>query len=295
MLHIQGVLVDSTWLAPTDLTNSKFEGICPDGKLPVLQHGTHKLNGSTDSMLNYIEDAFSHPTLVPSDVKKKVDHWVMYIKDTFTPLVGQLLYDGDPSVQQELEPKLEAAFAKLDSAIWEHGKELSQFFFGPQFTLVDVYLVPILLLVEVATYFRGLEINSKHSHLLAYSKGMHSFPSYKPVKVDLELLKLAVGKTLLERAPPPITVMTVLQHRSILWQLDRLVQLADMLAVAKAEIRAGGSKRQGNTQMQSLWKGYGCLLELMQEHAQMEERVVFPALEVAAEGNNDVWCALEPK
>jgi hypothetical protein len=109
------------------------------------------------------------------------------------------------------------------------------------------------------------------------------------------LLKLAVGKTLLERAPPPITVMTVLQHRSILWQLDRLVQLADMLAVAKAEIRAGGSKRQGNTQMQSLWKGYGCLLELMQEHAQMEERVVFPALEVAAEGNDDVWCALEPK
>jgi hypothetical protein len=33
----------------------------------------------------------------------------------------------------------------------------------------------------------------------------------------------------------------------------------------------------------------------MQEHAQMEERVVFPALEVAAEGNDDVWCALEPK
>ncbi|CAK9205947.1 unnamed protein product [Sphagnum troendelagicum] len=157
-LQHKGVLVDSTWLAPTDLTTCKFEGICPDGKLPVLQHGTHKLNGSTDSMLNYIEDAFSHPTL------------------------------------------------------------------------------------------------------------------------------LAVGKTLLERAPPPITVMTVLQHRSILWQLDRLVQLADMLAVAKAEIRAGGSKRQGNTQMQSLWKGYGCLLELMQEHAQMEERVVFPALEVAAEG-----------
>jgi iron-sulfur cluster repair protein YtfE (RIC family) len=113
---------------------------------------------------------------------------------------------------------------------------------------------------------------------------MHFFSSYKPVKVDLELLKRAVGKTLLERAPSPITVMTVLQHRSILWQLDRLVQLADVLALAKAGTREGDLKRRVSTQMQSLWKGYGCLLELMQEHAQMEERVVFPSLEVAAEG-----------
>lgn len=241
-------------------------------------------------MLEYIEDVFSDPTLVPTHAKKKVDHWVIYIKDTFTPLIGQLLYDGDPFVQQELEPKLEAAFAKLDSGIWEHGNKLGQFFFGPQFTLVDIYLIPILLLIEVATYFRGLEISSKHSHLLTYSKAMHFFSSYKPVKVDLELLKRAVGKTLLERAPSPITVMIVLQHRSILWQLDRLVQLADVLALAKAGIREGDLKRRVSTQMQSLWKGYGCLLELMQEHAQMEERVVFPSLEVAAEGNKRIHC-----
>jgi glutathione S-transferase len=126
-------------------------------------------------MLEYIEDMFSDPTLVPTHAKKKVDHWVIYIKDTFTPLIGQLLYDGEPFVQQELEPKLEAAFAKLDSGIWEHGNKLGQFFFGPQFTLVDIYLIPILLLIEVATYFRGLEISSKHSHLLTYRKPCISF------------------------------------------------------------------------------------------------------------------------
>ncbi|CAK9874795.1 unnamed protein product [Sphagnum jensenii] len=161
-LQHKGVCVDPTWLTPSDLISCNLEGgICPKGKLPVLQHGTHKLNGSTDSMLEYIEDMFSDPKL---------------------------------------------------------------------------------------------------------------------------LLKRAVGKTLLERAPSPITVMTVLQHRSILWQLDRLVQLADVLALAKAGTREGDLKRRVSTQMQSLWKGYGCLLELMQEHAQMEERVVFPSLEVAAEG-----------
>jgi glutathione S-transferase len=204
--------VDPTWLTPADLVNPKLVNASPNGKYPVLHYGNHKLAGSTDAMLDYIEETFQDPTLIPSPVEDEVMEWVAFIRDELTPIVGQLLYDGSPLVQQELEPKLENSFRKLDSGIWEHGKH-GRFFFGNQFTLVDVYLIPILLLVDVAKFFRGIEIGTIHSHLLAYSRAMHSFPNYSPVRVNTDLLKGAVAKTLVERAPSPLIVMTVLQHR----------------------------------------------------------------------------------
>lgn len=238
-------------------------------------------------MLDYIEETFKDPTLIPAHIDENVMEWVTYIRDVFTPLVGQLLYDGTPHVQQELGPNMESEFIKLDSGIWEHGKE-GRFFFGNQFTLVDVYLIPILLLVDVARFFRGIEIGTVHSHLLAYSRAMHSFPNYAPVRINLDLLKGAVARTLVERAPSPLIVMIVLQHRSILWHLEKLVQLANGLPVAplpRVVTEAGDSAKRGaGKQLQLLWKGYGRLLDLMQEHAQMEERVVFPAIESTEEG-----------
>jgi hypothetical protein len=124
-----------------------------------------------------------------------------------------------------------------------------------------------------------------HSHLLNYSRAMHSFPNYAPVMVDLDLLKGAVAKILDERAPPPLLVMSVLQHRSILWHLENLVVLADALPVNKIDVDISGSGRRGaGKQMQRLWKMYGRLVDLMQEHAQMEERVIFPAIDSTEEG-----------
>jgi hypothetical protein len=38
------------------------------------------------------------------------------------------------------------------------------------------------------------------------------------------------------------------------------------------------------TQLRGLPKQFGQLLDLMQEHAQMEERIIFPALEMADPG-----------
>jgi glutathione S-transferase len=276
--------VDATWLTPADMDTPKVVSASPDGKFPVLQCGSKKLMGSTDAMLEYIEKTFQEPTLIPSAIRTGVVKWVAFIRDEFTPTVELLLYDGSPLVRKKMAPNLESAFAKLNSGKWEHGKQ-GRFFFGNQFTLVDVYLIPTLLLVDVAKFFRGIEIGTVHSHLLNYSRAMHSFPNYAPVMVDLDLLKGAVAKILDERAPPPLLVMSVLQHRSILWHLENLVVLADALPVNKIDVDISGSGRRGaGKQMQRLWKMYGRLVDLMQEHAQMEERVIFPAIDSTEEG-----------
>lgn len=286
-LQFKGVVVDATWLTPADLTNPKVVNTSPDGKYPVLKYGHHKIVHSTDVMLEYIEETFQDPTLIPSPIRSEVMNWVAFIRDEFTPIVGQLVYDGSPLVQQELRPNLESAFAKLDSGKLVHGKQ-GRFFFGNHFTLVDVYLIPALLLVDVAKFFRGIEIGAAHPHLLSYSLGLHSFPNYAPVRVDLELLKGAIAKVLDERAPSPLIVMTVLQHRSISWHLEKLLALADELLVNKLEIEVGEFGRRGaGKRMQLLWKMYGRLVDLMQEHAQIEERVIFPAIDCTEEGMSE--------
>jgi hypothetical protein len=63
------------------------------------------------------------------------------------------------------------------------------------------------------------------------------------------------------------------------------VVLADGLPVDKVAIEDSGRRGVAGKQMQLLWKMYGRLLELMQEHAQMEERVIFPAIDSTEEGS----------
>jgi iron-sulfur cluster repair protein YtfE (RIC family) len=68
--------------------------------------------------------------------------------------------------------------------------------------------------------------------------------------------------------------------------LERFVQLVDRLASVKPEDIAKDSMKRTliGTQLRGLPKQFGQLLDLMQEHAQMEERIIFPALEMADPG-----------
>ncbi len=187
-------------VVPDDLTSGSFATISPDGKFPVFQDGVHKLSGSTDAILEYMEKTFTDSPLVPSETVKEADEWVAYIWDTFTPLIKQLLYDGNPLIQQDFETKLHDAFAKLDGGIGLN-RSKGPFFLGSQFTLVNVYAIPFLALVDIITYFFGLEIASTYPHLVAYKVVVSTFLSYKPVQLDINLLKKVVAESWVPTTP----------------------------------------------------------------------------------------------
>lgn len=193
-LQFKGILVNPTWLTPADLKNPNRIIIgSPNGKYPVLQYGLHRLIGSTGTMLDYIEETFQDPPLIPRFIRDEVMKWVAFIRDEFTPILVQLIYDGSHLEQHKMTLNLESAFAELNNGKCEHGKH-GRYFLGNQFTLVDVYLIPSLLLVDVAKFFRGITIGTVHSHLLSYSQAMHSFSNYAPVRLDLDSLKGAVAQ-----------------------------------------------------------------------------------------------------
>ncbi|KAJ9540150.1 hypothetical protein OSB04_026656 [Centaurea solstitialis] len=78
---------------------------------------------------------------------------------------------------------------------------------------------------------------------------------------------------------PAVVTAAVLHHKSLLWHLERMVRWGEDLAARGG--RSKGDPVMGSARMEvkKYGKSYSQLLEVMLEHAQMEERIVFPILE----------------
>lgn len=284
-LEYKGVPAQVLWLSADDEKGRRKQLLAymlPDGKLPILQHEDHTISGSSDEILDYIEATFPKPGL--SGIKGSQE-WVGFIRDTFSPLMLKALYNENVLAQQDTSKQLNAAFSKLDAAIAKHSVR-GPYFYGEQFSFVDVYLIPFLLLERPLGFLQGINISSAHTALGSYSRRMTSFASYAPIRMDLDLLEASVSKTLSQRAPPPLVLMTLLQHQSILYHLEKLVHSTDeMIAAAKQPPKVVDPvKGSLAMQIKKLSVSYSLLLQFMLEHAQMEERVIFPALEKADRG-----------
>jgi hypothetical protein len=214
---------------------------------------------------------------------KEVSVMASFVRDMFNPTMTKVLYGPENSDCAGKE--LESAFAKLDGAMAKHASK-GPYFCGNRFTLVDVYLIPFLLLDRPLAYLRGIEISSKFAHLRSYSARMTSFASYAPIRMDVDVLNEHVWGVLSRESPPPLVAFTLLQHESILGHFERLVLALDGVLVAMKEPSKAVDPVKGSLPMQlkRLSTSYTHLLELMLEHAQMEERVIFPSLEKADRG-----------
>ncbi|KAI5073111.1 hypothetical protein GOP47_0011124 [Adiantum capillus-veneris] len=284
-LEFKGIPVQVLWLSADDekgRSKQLLAYMLPDGKLPILQHEDHTISGSSDEILDYIEGTFPKPSL---SCNRGVYEWVEFVRDTFSPLIVKALYNGDLLAQPDTAKQLNSAFAKLDTAIVKHGSK-GPYFYGDQFSLVDVYLVPFLLLERPLSYFHGIGISAAFTHLRGYSIRMTSFGCYAPIRTDLDLLYGSVSKALAQSAPPPLVSMTLLQHYSILAHFEKLVLTIDELILAAKQPSKTVDPVKGSLAMQikKLSASYSLLLQFMLEHAQMEERVIFPALEKADRG-----------
>ncbi|KDP43382.1 hypothetical protein JCGZ_26482 [Jatropha curcas] len=81
-----------------------------------------------------------------------------------------------------------------------------------------------------------------------------------------------------------ILAAVVLQHRSVIWHLERMVRWGEDLAARGGRKNVDPAMGTPRMEIRKFSKSYSQLLEFMVEHAQMEERVVFPILEMADRG-----------
>lgn len=78
---------------------------------------------------------------------------------------------------------------------------------------------------------------------------------------------------------PAVVTATVLQHKSLTWHLERMVRWGEDLAARGGKTLGDPVMGSGRMEVKKYGKSYSQLLEVLLEHAQMEERIVFPILE----------------
>ncbi|GFZ11252.1 hypothetical protein Acr_22g0006500 [Actinidia rufa] len=81
-----------------------------------------------------------------------------------------------------------------------------------------------------------------------------------------------------------VVAAATVQHRSVTWHLERMVRWAEDLSSRGGRGRGDPAMGSPRMEVRKFGRSYSQLLEVMLEHAQMEEKVVFPILERADRG-----------
>ncbi|XP_045808867.1 uncharacterized protein LOC123903048 [Trifolium pratense] len=78
--------------------------------------------------------------------------------------------------------------------------------------------------------------------------------------------------------------VTRLQHKSVTWHVERLVRWAEDLATRGGKKAVDPKMGSWKMEVRKFGRSYSQLLDLMMEHAQMEERLIFPIFDRADRG-----------
>ncbi len=138
------------------LGDAKIRALHPFGKMPVLRHGDLVLCESR-AIATYLDRAFEGPQLIPSDPRAAAltEQWISFINTAIDPLLVRrylLAYaapktaDGKPDREliEALLPDMRGQFALLDDAV-----AATNHLVGEQFTLADIYLLPMLFYLKL--------------------------------------------------------------------------------------------------------------------------------------------------
>ncbi|KAI4352902.1 hypothetical protein L6164_007109 [Bauhinia variegata] len=83
---------------------------------------------------------------------------------------------------------------------------------------------------------------------------------------------------------PLMVSVTQLHHKSMLWHVERLLRWAEDMAARGGKKAVAPSVGTPRMEIRKFARSYSQLLEVMLEHAQMEERVLFPIFDMADRG-----------
>jgi glutathione S-transferase len=171
-------------LTETRLRAPELFTIHPLGKMPVLRHGDFALCESK-AIATYLDRGFPGAQLIPSDLRLATltEQWVSMVNTTFdNTLIRTYLFayiapktvDGTPNraVIDAVMPAVRQQLTILDNAVAQNG-----YLVGDQFTLADIFLLPILYYVQLLQ--EGAQALTAARHLTEYYDRHAARPSFK--------------------------------------------------------------------------------------------------------------------
>jgi len=171
-------------LVPARMHSPEVLAIHPFGKIPVMRHGDLTLCESK-AIVTYIDRTFTGRKLIPNDARgaAEVEQWVSLINTAIDPcLIRSYIFsylfpkgaDGKPD-----RAAIDAVLSTMQSQIDVLDKAVARtgYLVGDGFSLADVYLMPVLEVVQRAR--EGNEMVQSAKNLAAYFARHAERPSYR--------------------------------------------------------------------------------------------------------------------
>ncbi|XP_028091881.1 glutathione S-transferase L3-like [Camellia sinensis] len=175
-------LQDKIELVPIDLQNRPTwykEKVYPENKVPSLEHN-NKVIGESLDLLEYIENHFEGPALLPNDpAKQQFAEELLSYSDTFNKTV-YTSFKGDTVKEAG------GAFDYLETAL--HKFDDGPFFLG-QFSLVDIAYAPFIERFQI--FFEDAfkyDITSGRPKLAAWIEELNKIDAYPQTKCEPKVL-----------------------------------------------------------------------------------------------------------
>jgi glutathione S-transferase len=171
-------------LTETRLRAPELFTIHPLGRMPALRHGDFVLCESK-AIATYLDRGFPGAQLIPSDLRLAAltEQWVSMVNTTFdNTLIRTYLFayiapktaDGTPNraAIDAVMPAVRQQLAILDNAVAKTG-----YLVDDQFTLADIFLLPILYYVRLLP--EGAQALTAATHLTEYYDRHAARPSFQ--------------------------------------------------------------------------------------------------------------------
>lgn len=151
----KGVDFELVEINPYDKT-PEFLAVNPLGLVPTLVHNEKSVYESLVT-LEYIDEAWPQsPKLMPTDAygRAQARMWIDFIGKRIVPTYYQILQWQGKDQQEEAKGRLLNNLRTFISAMSSDGP----YFFGKEFSLVDIALIPFALRFEVLAHYRSFSL-----------------------------------------------------------------------------------------------------------------------------------------
>lgn len=156
----------------------------PFGKIPAARHGDLVL-WESGPICRYIDESFDGPALIPHDkaARFRMESWVSAINDSIVStilfkIIAQYVFPQGPNGEVDRKtidaalPKAAQQLALIDATLAEH-----DFLAGPEISLADLYLAPIM--TYLARMPEGPDLLKEHANIHRAGAAMTARPSYQ--------------------------------------------------------------------------------------------------------------------
>ena len=179
------------------IKGAEYLALNPMGKIPVLVLESGATVPESETILEYLEDAFPTPSLRPTDLLELARARLiarigdLYIQSTILPLFGQM----NPANRDATI--VETQFAAMDKGLTylDHYLSGGAFAVGDKISIADCSIQPVMFFVSLMTQSFGKpELLSKHVKLSAYWQAASADPITAKVLAEMQAGLVAMQK-----------------------------------------------------------------------------------------------------